>query len=930
VTQSGVREHRGMQTISFEVVLWIARLFFLAMLLASPWYYGSVSWLSQSVYVPLVMILFVLSVGIAAVQGHRWGNPFVWSLLGLLAIAVFQTVPLPGAIWKTVSAGVAFDRKVAADFALFSDQLASSPATASESQMTLNAVPRTLSVHWIQTRASASTFAMSLAWIISASILFRTQKWELVLTIALGAGGLAIATLGLVQLVAWNDWTLLPMPTSTFFSTFVNRNSAPQFLAVGLGGFMGTLVWWSYTKSDHTGKKYDVRYPAVNLLARMRRRLDDLVIDIDSLSIVLIIATTILFVATLASASRGGIVACCAASVVTLVFSLNASRNILRTVALVTVITSIGLLLLTSLDLDDAIVERIATMDREAYQLDNGRFTLWSMILSNPSLWINGCGLGNFHFAILPTYRTELNSWFYHAESLYLELLTDFGVIGFAIAICGLAWLVWRIGQCLIQKRLYAPTMLASIFAISAIGLQSLVDFSLILPGVFLPAGGLVGCFLGRCDAKDYGRKNRKEKQQPRRDESEQPQKQPGLTFWLQPFTALFILAVGLAGLPALRGFAMAEKVGRELDEVDKEIFPTNADGLDRLHRILNQLDRVTIDKYSWHPEVNLQLARGMQAYSEKLVEDSSDWDGKWDKRLIAALSKPEAIAAAFRAKSSVADELEELKRVADRTQARQLLADSAVRMKTAAEACSFDWRPAWGLFRSDLNLLKPESRALNLARLANLSNISNSMPAKIGSSCLIAGERQTAFTLIKRYLDRSPNMSGRISEGLVHLIDKDELLQLLPKSPLVIASVAEQLSKLKPPPKFIESFVGGIDLEEVVAEAKKQRGKTPNHANNWMTVQWLAQKQDNMAVQLEALRQYIQADPMRHDLRARFANLLADASPNSVSEKRKQIEEAISQAESAFRLAPDNGDYKKLVAKLRATLSTLNNSPAE
>ena len=85
---------------------------------------------------------------------------------------------------------------------------------------------------------------------------------------------------------------------------------------------LGILVWWSNSKKDNVDKKYYVRYSAVNTLARMRQRLEDLVIDLDAVSIVCIFAATFMLVAVLATASRGGILACIAAAAVILGFTL--------------------------------------------------------------------------------------------------------------------------------------------------------------------------------------------------------------------------------------------------------------------------------------------------------------------------------------------------------------------------------------------------------------------------------------------------------------------------------------------------------------------------------------------------------------------------------------------------------------------------------
>ncbi len=65
-----------------------------------------------------------------------------------------------------------------------------------------------------------------------------------------------------------------------------------------------------------------------------------------------------------------------AASVLTLCVSLGTKKSYARTVGLVAAIGCGALLLLTTLDLDGAVWERIDSVNEEAYNLNNGRFTV--------------------------------------------------------------------------------------------------------------------------------------------------------------------------------------------------------------------------------------------------------------------------------------------------------------------------------------------------------------------------------------------------------------------------------------------------------------------------------------------------------------------------------------------------------------------------
>ena len=170
-------------SLACEVLFWPARILALLVVATCPWYYGSVSWYCQSLYVPIVLVIFLLAITGAALRKVRFGNPLVWSLAALLALVLLQTMPLPDWLWKTVSAGAAFEKQVDGMVAQLTAAVRDNPSQAGDSQppSDIPAEPRTLSINWVQTRASSATFAMALAWLIATIILFRTAGWEIVL-----------------------------------------------------------------------------------------------------------------------------------------------------------------------------------------------------------------------------------------------------------------------------------------------------------------------------------------------------------------------------------------------------------------------------------------------------------------------------------------------------------------------------------------------------------------------------------------------------------------------------------------------------------------------------------------------------------------------------------------------------------------------------
>ncbi len=903
-----------------EFLFWPARILLLATVSASPWYYGSVTWEAQSYFVPVAALVFVLAIAGATLRRESVANPLVWCITALLVLAMLQTVRLPEWLWQTVASSAAFERSTVGAFDEFQAALSSKEAATPSDAIEVQAIPRTLSIHWVQTRASAVTFAAALAFLISAGILFKTRTWELVVLCVLAAGGLGFAMIGLLQSVAWNKWTLLPMPTSSYFATFVSRNSAPQYLSIGLGAVFGLLAWWSSTKSDGADKKYYVRYPAINAVARLRRRMEELLADLDAISLLCIFSATLMFVAVLAASSRGGILACFAASILTLCVSLGAKQSYVGTVGLVSVMACGALLLLTTLELDTALLNRMDSVNEEAYELDNGRFLVWKMILSAPWIWLPGCGMGNFHFAILPTY-VEPTAWFYHAENIYLEVLAEFGVIGFAIAMCGIGWLLWRVRCCVTEGRRAAPSFIAVVFAGAAIGLQGLVDFSLVLPAVFIPMAVLVGCFIERSYSSDFGKKaNRNSKHRRKLRDSADPIVALPIPAFRQTtlVAALAIAAIVLAaigsGWQSFSGFVFAEQIDEQL----KNVFQAGDRDKDiSAKKILQELDTARVAKFVSHPEVNLSIGRVYQRFAAESFERHLKWPSELTALAKSSLSEPASVSAAFRA-GNAESYLEQLR---DLTlalpQQLEAIRRSAVRMSAAASVCNFDWRGEWGLVRSDLNLLTVESRARNYARLLNGTLHSASISARVGGAALMANEKAVGIRFFHDLVERVPARAIPMAAILVQHFPPDspgievahEIELILPGSALLRVEVAEYFSRFADRGSIAKQLAAGVDLEQLVAEAKLLSDNNAADTKSWLLVYWLAKTRADIPAQINALKNVVIADPMNHAMRFDLAKLYWELGDRG---------EALQQVERASRLAPESRPYKNLLERLR------------
>ncbi len=115
-----------------RVPLLAARVLLLLLLVLLPWYYGSVRWQTQTLIVPCVMLITVLTIGGAMLQRRSVANPLVWSLAGLLLLSLVQTVRVPEFVWQLVSPTASLEREVAPTAEEFKQSLAAETPSQAE------------------------------------------------------------------------------------------------------------------------------------------------------------------------------------------------------------------------------------------------------------------------------------------------------------------------------------------------------------------------------------------------------------------------------------------------------------------------------------------------------------------------------------------------------------------------------------------------------------------------------------------------------------------------------------------------------------------------------------------------------------------------------------------------------------------------------
>ncbi len=895
-----------------ESLAWLARGLVFCLLLAAPWPYGMAEWASQIWLVPVVSTILLIALIVAVKQRISVGNPVVWSFAAILLVGLIQIIPLPEPLWALLSPSAGFQAEV--------NKLANEFKTdaAPESDNTLQIATtltgsRTISIYPAQTRTTLCILAMGLAMLISTSLLFRDKHTLFALYCVMLLSGLAVALLGIYQAIVAGDWTFLKVPKATSFGTFYSRNSAPQFLACSFAAVVGLLAMYRHQKGKQQDKRYQLVYPSVNMAAKVRRRIDDFVTDSDPFSIVCLLVLALLFISVLTANSRGGILAFMASGlVVGLVYTLGKQVSFTATLGVVALIVGAAVFL-PLFGLDELIGARLDTISAEAYKLDNARLELWKMAASQASFWGLGSGLGTFHFAVLPTYEKPQTTWFYHAENIYVELASNAGVVTLLFALVGLIWLL----QQLLTDRTHAisakAARFACLFSILAVGLQNMVDFSLILPAVFLPLATLVGAFLGsRGDGATSNKRQRGNKRtqahadngfsptQPstREGNIDYPQRKPGQPAgarhispptWrpLGLVSSLVLITVStLLGYRNLAAFAYAEQLPRESEGVDVAELPA-------------WIADVEQSRWADFPETQLQLGRWRQQLSQQQLESSRRWPADVNPGMRNALSRPEFFSAVFHGTTD--SQLLELKTfIVGEVTSLNDLRDSQDNMRIAIAACPYDWRGNWGLMRADVGDMSDRQRRENYARVLLTCRNNQPVMQSAATHALMAGQTAAGLRFWRDMLPVSPPARSQILFLLDRFLTIEQLVGILPESwmqRLEMAQALQQRGSLV----AAEAVLATVDLDEAFSQASLP--------TEWPLIAWGAALNEDTALEIDAWKEAVLDQPQQHAHGYSLALAYQKAGLRG---------EALQAIEAVLERAPSNTEYQALKAQLQ------------
>ncbi|MEZ6153590.1 MAG: hypothetical protein R3C09_26115 [Pirellulaceae bacterium] len=568
------------------------------------------------------------------------------------------------------------------------------------------------------------------------------------------------------------------------------------------------------------------------------------------------------------------------------------------------------------------------------------------MALSQPSSWLLGSGLGTFHFALLPAYATPQSSWFYHAENIYVELASGAGMITLLVAMAGLLWLIWQLLSHPSQTNTGRSVRFACLFGVLAVALQNLVDFSLMLPAIFLPVACLVGAYLGtrhqvrqkvrrpRSSSEfPSKRKGRRKDLESNREESDlaedvaddrkryahrrkhhrpsssgrrlsaattasddsveasleyTPRPDGALEPHWAPRTLIACLllisaAVGL-GFPSLSAFAFAEKLhASQQPESD----------------LVELIRRATNSQWATFPESRLQIGRWRQELARKQLQASPRWPEEINSAMRQSLSNPEFFNTAFHATPD--PELQSLREFLDEEPSvLKNLSDSQADMWAAITACPLDWRASWGLLRSDLGEMTAEQRRRNYARILLTCRNNQRVLQAAGTHALMIGDVPAGMELWRQLLPVSPRARSQVLNLVDRFLTAEQLVAILPENPLQQIELARQASS-RNAPEIAEAILSAIDLDRAFDTAR--------FAADWPQVAWFAAQKEDFEREIDAWEQAILDDAYNPKLVYNLALAL---------QRAQRPKEALGRAEEALSRSPDNTQFQTLVQALK------------
>lgn len=513
---------------------WVLKLLAMTLVIATPWWYGSVTWQSQHILAIVGMVmagLLAIHSILAWTEGDTGWEPnwLTWLFLGLAAFALLQAQPWYPWSGASSSAPPSIQLQrwalglqsvpggIQADIGL-GDSVEATSETSDALTCELQEIPDahrhlSLSVDPVTTRAAAGSLFLCaiLSW-IGGSVFRQRDSYPLLLG-AIVVVGAIVAVYGLYGAVRPKEENFLGLKYGGSYSVFVSKNSAGAYLNSAIAAGLGVCLWAANRARDRATRSSSHRNDEFPWRIQMQHQFAEFLARLDALQIAAFLALLLLAVSLLVSLCRGAAVSGVAGFIATLglvatQLSKSSGTDAIgrkrhstvgtSTLFIGAIAISVCLGVMVGLRLDDRVLDRLESIGEVDLESESsaGRLYIWgvSWAASRFYGWL-GSGLGTFHFASTPFQEPSSTGWYYHAESMYAEILVTMGYLALFCVVCGIAWSLRAVWKTYISERFrdFAALQLVGGYLIISQTLHSVVDFALILPGVFIPAVLMLG-----------------------------------------------------------------------------------------------------------------------------------------------------------------------------------------------------------------------------------------------------------------------------------------------------------------------------------------------------------------------------------------------------------------------------------------------------
>lgn len=331
---------------------------------------------------------------------------------------------------------------------------------------------------WLTWRSLSGLLTAALFGWIAVLTIERRQRIAWMLTL-IALTGAVHAGLGIYTVLRDPTVSLWGMTSSAPLGGFLNGNNACTLIVIGLGASCGLLAWRTAALSS-----FRVGYSGgIDTFRELA---------LDRAAVFAALTMVVSFAGLLVSGSRAGLAGgVLAAATVAIAFQI-ASRGRGLVVGMLALGVVAALLLLRfemplrswdELNSGDGTVAESVLRDGRLQHWPDG----WQAALYHlPS----GAGLGAYRYAYLPHQTSDIETWFLHADNLWLEWFVEMGLGGVLLLLLALVWMIRGIvslsGS---EDPLHFGLALAGTFVAVGVGFTQFFDFGLtLLPSATLTA----------------------------------------------------------------------------------------------------------------------------------------------------------------------------------------------------------------------------------------------------------------------------------------------------------------------------------------------------------------------------------------------------------------------------------------------------------